>query len=108
MRREETSNTYNFGPGVESKLTVREMAEMACEQWQGSLGLDIQPDPNSLPESGLLWLSSDLANQELGWSNRFEAEEAIRWSIEWERESMKSSPLEALDIQIKNFFGELQ
>ena len=107
MRGKQVSKAYNFGPGDESKLTVREMAEMACEQWQGSLGIDIQPDPNSLPESGLLWLSSDLANQELGWSNRFEAEEAIRWTIEWERESMKSSPLSALDIQIKEFFGEL-
>ena len=108
MRGKQISNAYNFGPGDESKLTVREMAQMACEQWKGSLGVDIQTDPKSLPESGLLWLSSDLANQELGWSNRFEAEEAIRWTIEWEHESMKSSPLEALDIQIKDFFGELQ
>lgn len=108
MQRIQTSNAYNFGPGEESKLTVQEMAEIACEQWEGSLGIDIQQDPNSLPESGLLWLSSDLATQELGWNNRFEAEEAIRWTIEWERESMKSSPLAALDIQIKQFFGEFQ
>ena len=107
MQGKRISNAYNFGPGEDSKLTVQEMAEIACEQWQGSLGIDIQQDPNSLPESGLLWLSSNLANQELGWTNRFEAEEAIRWTIEWERESMKSSPLAALDIQIKEFFGEL-
>jgi len=108
MRGIQTSNAYNFGPGEESKLTVQEMSEIACKQWHGSLGIDIQQDPNSLPESGLLWLSSNLAIQELGWNNRFEAEEAIRWTIEWERESMKSSSLEALDIQIKQFFGELQ
>ena len=107
MQGKRISNAYNFGPGEDSKLTVQEMAEIACEQWQGSLGIDIQQDPNSLPESGLLWLSSDLATQGLGWTNRFEAEEAIRWTIEWERESMKSSPLAALDIQIKEFFGEL-
>ena len=108
MQGKRISNAYNFGPGEDSKLTVQEMAEIACEQWQGSLGIDIQQDPNSLPESGLLWLSSDLATQGLGWTNRFEAEEAIRWTIEWERESMKSSPLAALDIQIKEFFGELE
>ena len=107
MQGNQTSNAYNFGPGEESKLTVQEMAEIACTQWQGSLGIDIQQDPKALPESGLLWLSSDLATEELGWDNRFEAEEAIRWTIQWERESMKSSPLTALDLQIKEFFGEL-
>ena len=70
-------------------------------------GIEVKEDKNVLPESGLLWLSSNLAVQELGWLNRFEAKEAIRWTIEWERESMKSSPLAALDIQIKEFFGEL-
>jgi hypothetical protein len=53
----------------------------------------------------LLWLSSNLAIQELGWRNRFEAKEAIRWTIEWERESMNSTPLQALDRQINAFFG---
>ena len=99
------SPAFNFGPGDESKLTVQQMAEYACAQWQGSQGIDVIEDKNALPESGLLWLSSNLAIQELGWRNRFEAKEAIRWTIEWERESMNSTPLQALDRQIKAFFG---
>ncbi len=108
MANMKTSPAYNFGPGEESKLTVQEMAEYACSQWDGSKGIDIQSDSNSLPESGLLWLSSELAKKELGWSNRFEAKEAIRWTIDWERESMKSSPLQALDNQIKTFYGGIR
>jgi len=46
-----------------------------------------------------------LAIEELGWRNRFEAKEAIRWTIDWERESMNSAPLQALDHQINDFFG---
>jgi hypothetical protein len=61
-------------------------------------------DPTAVPESGLLWLSSDLATKELGWRNRFEAQEAIGWTIEWERESMSSTPLLALDQQVNSFF----
>ena len=99
------SPAYNFGPGDESKLTVEEMAEYACTLWEGARGLDIAIDPNAVHESGLLWLSSQLATKELGWSNRFEAREAIAWTIEWERESMKSSPLIALDRQINAFYG---
>jgi hypothetical protein len=47
-----------------------------------------------------------LATKELGWNNRFEAREAIGWTIDWEKESMKSSPLSALDQQINKFYGE--
>lgn len=104
MAGKKISHAFNFGPGEESKLTVKEMAEYACSQWEGNLGLDIQSDSSALPESGLLWLSSKLANLELGWSNRFEAKESIRLTIDWERESMKSSPLQALDKQICDFF----
>jgi CDP-glucose 4,6-dehydratase len=99
------SPAFNFGPGDESKLTVQQMAEYACAQWEGSKGIDLIEDKNALPESGLLWLSSNLAIQELGWRNRFEAKEAIRWTIEWELESMNSTPLQALDRQINAFFG---
>ena len=99
------SPAYNFGPGEESKLTVEQMAEYACTLWEGSRGLEIAIDPNAVHESGLLWLSSQLATKELGWSNRFEAREAIAWTIEWERESMKTSPLIALDRQINAFYG---
>jgi len=104
MAGKRVSPAYNFGPGDESKMTVQQMAEYACEQWQGNQGIEIKPDANALPESGLLWLSSDLALQELGWRNRFEAKEAIRWTIEWEHESMTLSPLKAMDRQINTFF----
>jgi CDP-glucose 4,6-dehydratase len=105
MSNKKISPAYNFGPGEESKLNVQQMAELACEQWPGSQGIQVKEEPNALPESGLLWLSSNLANQELGWRNRFEAKEAIRWTIEWERESMNSTPVQELDNQILAFFG---
>lgn len=105
MAGKSISPAFNFGPGDESKLTVLQMAEFACDQWKENKGIEIKEDKNVLPESGLLWLSSKLAVEELGWTNRFEAKEAIRWTIEWERESMNSTPLEALDIQVNAFFG---
>lgn len=105
MAKKAISAAYNFGPGEESKLTVEQMANYACSQWDGSQGIDIQVNDSAVHEAGLLWLSSELATKELGWSNRFEAEEAIRWTIEWEKESMKSSPLSALDAQINKYYG---
>lgn len=100
------SPAYNFGPGEESKLTVEEMADYACAQWEGAKGVEIQIDSKAPHEAGLLWLSSDLATKELGWSNRFEAREAIRWTLDWEKAAMQTSALAALDQQINEFYGE--
>ena len=103
-----TSSSYNFGPGEVSKLTVKEVAEIACSKWPSSRGIDIKIDPSAVHESELLWLSSTLAINELGWHNKLEAREAINWTMEWEKLSMTSSPLSAVDQQINIFFKELQ
>lgn len=99
------SPAYNFGPGDESKLTVEEMADYACAQWEGAKGVEIHVDPHAVHEAGLLWLSSELAAKELGWSNRFEAREAIAWTVDWEKAAMDISALSALDLQIHEFYG---
>jgi CDP-glucose 4,6-dehydratase len=105
MQGERSYKTFNFGPNTDSKLSVQQMAEYACDQWPGSAGIEIDSKSDLLPETSLLWLSSEKAYKELGWNNRIDAKEAIRWTIDWERESSMSSPLDALDIQIKEFFG---
>lgn len=105
MQGRTISHAYNFGPGEESKLTVEEMAEYACAQWEGSKGVEITIDSQAPHEAGLLWLSSELAAKELGWSNRFEAREAIAWTLDWEKAAMQTSALAALDHQIHEFYG---
>ena len=105
MQGRTISLAYNFGPGEESKLTVEEMAEYACAQWEGSKGVEITIDSQAPHEAGLLWLSSELAAKELGWSNRFEAREAIAWTLDWEKAAMQTSALAALDHQIHEFYG---
>ena len=106
--KEVNSFSYNFGPGDGSKLTVKEVAEIACSKWPDSRGIHIKIDPNAVHESELLWLSSTLATNELGWHNKLEAREAINWTLEWEKLSMSSSPLNAVDKQIYSFFKELR
>jgi CDP-glucose 4,6-dehydratase len=94
------SQAYNFGPSEDSKLTVAQMSDLACEFWPNNAGWFHNPSKDILKESNLLWLSSEKARKELGWKNYLNAREAIRWSIEWELESEKSSPATALDAQI--------
>ena len=89
-------------------MTVEEMAKYACDLWEGSKGVEIHVDPLAVHEAGLLWLSSELAGKELDWCNRFEAREAIAWTLDWEKAAMTTSALSALDLQIHEFYGVKQ
>jgi CDP-glucose 4,6-dehydratase len=103
LTNEKLSSAYNFGPSDNSKLTVGQMSDLACQFWPINPGWFHRPTKDSLHESTLLWLSSDRARQELGWKNLLDAQESIKWSIEWELQADKTSPLEALDQQITKY-----
>jgi CDP-glucose 4,6-dehydratase len=80
------------------------MAKVACSIWEGNAGYVIKSDANQPPESVLLWLSSEQAQHDLGWKNKLDATAAIRWTIDWERESREADAKTAMDFQIKEFF----
>lgn len=103
LKGESTSSAYNFGPAEASKLTVGEMSDLACQFWPNNSGWIYRPAGDSLHESKLLWLSSNRARTELGWENLLDARESIKWSIEWELEAERTSPLDALDQQISRY-----
>lgn len=103
--KETIATAYNFGPGNESKLKVESMAKVACSMWQGNAGYVVNVGTHQPPESGLLWLSSERAHNDLGWKNELDAETAIRWTIDWERDSHKTDAKTAVDSQIRNYFG---
>jgi CDP-glucose 4,6-dehydratase len=104
MSKKVIATAYNFGPGDESKLNVESMAKIACSIWGGGSGYVVNSDPNQPSESVLLWLSSERAHHDLGWKNELDASTAIKWTIDWERESRKTDALTAIDSQINEYF----
>ncbi len=100
------AGAYNFGPKDESKLSVEEMAKVACSIWQRDAGYRISSDAKYPKESKFLWLVSEKAYKDLGWKNKLNAVEAIHWTIAWEQQSNKINPKIATDNQIYDFFGE--
>jgi CDP-glucose 4,6-dehydratase len=108
LSEENVSNSYNFGPGKKSKITVEQLAKYACTKWDGSIGFEVDYRKGKYPESEILWLSSKLAKKELNWVNKLEVKDAIDWTINWEIDSNVRSPLEAMDYQIMNFYGQLK
>ena len=104
INNHEVSNAYNFGPSEKSKLNVEKMAKIACENWPGNLGYEVVKSDFNPPESNLLWLDSYKAKRELNWETKLSAEEAIKWTLEWESITDKSNPLKAMDEQVNKFF----
>jgi len=56
-----------------------------------------------MPESNLLWLSSERAKKKLGWRNKLDAKETIKWTIEWESMARDEGALAAQDNQIERY-----
>lgn len=105
LQGKRTSHAYNFGPSEDSKLTVAEMSDIACELWPQKATWLHCPSQDSLHESQLLWLSSTRANQHFGWKNLLDARQSIQWSIDWEIECDRATPTKVLDEQIQRYLN---
>ena len=102
------AHSYNFGPGEESKLSVHDVAKIVTSDWGGLASLQLQIDNNTPPESKLLWLSSSAAFKDLGWKNKLNARDAIKWTVDMEKLLIANNPIDILDKQIIDFFmGEV-
>jgi len=101
------ATAFNFGPGNDSRLNVESMAKIACTLWEGNKGYVTKSELQQPPESVLLWLSSERAHQDLGWKNKLDAITAIKWTINWERESHETNAKTATDSQIREYFEGL-
>jgi CDP-glucose 4,6-dehydratase len=107
MEKKLLAHSYNFGPKENSRLIVEEMAKAACCIWGNDAGYIVSSDHAQPPESRLLWLSSERAFQDLSWENKLNAEEAIRWTLEWEKFTVSLDVKSVLDQQIGEFFRVL-
>jgi len=104
VSRKNVATAYNFGPDDDSRLNVESMAKIACSLWEGNSGYAIKSDKNQPPEAVLLWLSSERAHHDLGWKNKLNATAAIKWTLNWERESRETDAKAATDSQIREYF----
>ena len=106
IEKKQIAYTYNFGPEDDSKLSVEDMAKTVCEILGRGARYVVRPDLKQPSESNLLWLSSERAHQDLAWRGKLNAHDAIRWTIEWERNALDTDALIAVDLQINKFFEE--
>ena len=75
---------WNFGPGEDEAITVRQLAEQMVACW-GAGRLEFASEGEAPHEAAYLKLDSSKARSELGWKPALTPAEALRWTVEWYR-----------------------
>lgn len=70
----------NFGPDVSARRQVSEVLALAEDHWPGPATVVVADGP---AETATLWLSSDLARGQLGWSPRWDLDHALAMTLQW-------------------------
>lgn len=74
---------FNFGPNEDSTLTVGDVVQRAINYY--GKGKVIIHKKDNLHEANLLMLNIEKAEKSLGWTPTYNADEAIKETIEWYR-----------------------
>jgi len=81
---QETEATWNFGPLPESNRTVKDVVDSLIQNWGNTkTKVKIKTDESHLKESDFLLLDSTKSRTRLGWSDKLNFEETLRWTTEW-------------------------
>lgn len=94
---------WNIGPGTESFVSVRHVADLAAALW-GNGGSWITDSSEHPHEANLLALDASKAERELGWQGKLLFPTSVEWTIEWQkRVADGQSPREVTAGQIARF-----
>ncbi len=97
------SGAWNFGPNQNQIRTVADVSNMAGEIWgtTQSWEIDLSQHPH---EANLLLLNSNRARSELGWHDKLDFEESIKWTMNWYKNVHEGKdPLEETLKNIRDF-----
>jgi len=87
---EKYSDAYNFGPLLTDALPVIEMVNLAIKNW-GSGEFFINQVTNQPHEAGLLKLDISKAITNLNWQPKFNAQQALSYTINWYKDYFDDS-----------------
>lgn len=96
---------WNFGPNLDSIVTVWEIAENVIKNYGKGELKDIS-NPNELHEAKLLALDIAKARFELGWKPTLNIDETIEMTVEWYREYRNKNVYELCVKQIQKFLSD--
>lgn len=87
--KQKFSTSFNFGPGLDSNRTVRELVESILQYWSGSWS--DYSNSNAVHEAQLLHLVTDKAFHLLKWQPAWDFERTIKETVLWYKEANQIS-----------------
>lgn len=98
------SEAYNFGPLFDESITVEFLVQQAIEEW-GRGSYIVKQETNQLHEAKLLRLDCSKAVNELKWSPKWNAKQAIQNTIKWYKNVVEKeqTPLAMTKKQIEEY-----
>ncbi len=95
---------WNIGPGRESFVAVRSVADDAVALWGKGVSWKDTSDPSNPHEANLLALDATKARRELGWENKLRYPESLEWTIDWQRRVLSGERAREVSLsQIERF-----
>ena len=82
----EFAGAWNFGPGPDAVVAVRDVVELFVEAWGGGEWRPVPGAAEQPHEAGLLVLDAGKAERELGWRGAWSVAEAAVAAAHWYRE----------------------
>lgn len=80
-----SGEAFNFGPSTDSFVQVGDVVAKVASLWGAELLVEIDPGPH-VHEAALLALDSRKAELELDWRSRLKLQEALAWTVAWEKQ----------------------
>ena len=77
------AGAWNFGPGADSNVTVREVVELFIEAWGGGDWWPARGAAQQPHEAGLLLLDAGKAERALGWRATWSVADAVGAAARW-------------------------
>ena len=99
------SESWNFGPNVNSNLTTKKVVEKFLKKWKKIKVIEKNLYPNSY-EAQSLMLDSTKSNLRLNWESKIFLDEAIELTIQWYK-SFYEKKIVITDNQIEYFTSKL-
>jgi len=84
LRGESSGEAFNFGPDTRSFVSVGEVANAVASLWGTDSVVEVD-DAMHVHEASLLSLDSRKAELKLGWRTRMQFEDALAWTVAWEK-----------------------
>ena len=103
LRGESSGEAFNFGPGTRSFVSVGAVASAVASLWGTDSVIEVDEGTHA-HEAALLSLDSRKAELELGWRNRLKFDDALAWTVAWEKQVRAGEDARAVSVtQIGEF-----